>query len=760
MVSTDKWIGTASADWGASKANWSRGFPNSNSNVEISTTSVLTVTYTGSDNFTVNSLTVGNDVFDMSGGSLTIKTTASFADGFTQIGGVLEAGGRVTVDGIGTLTDGSAEGKTAFVFDGTVALGNYTLGGATVLSNKKTTDLTAGIALGNNTGLNATIDNEKRAIFDIGGDYGVGQGAATAHFVNAGTLEKTGGSNTSSIGVDFTDTGRIIVATAGTLEFGGPDNSFAGAISGAGQIYLGNGSKDAIDRGTTVIAAIFTISDGGTFVTLNENLDLARAFNLQNSATLDLAGSDLRLSLSGTNTFQNSAALDGTGTLVTARGSTSNVNDFFLGGVVVWRNSGTVGEVNFLELGDTTFNPATFINQKGGVYEFAADVGIASGHALNSSFINLAGAVLEKTGGGNTTGSVIGVDVTDAGTILVRTGIMEFTGFTNSFAGKISGAGQFAIGGGDSVIGEGTTITTATFGIYNNSTLVSLGESLNYAGTFNLENAALMNLDGFSLTLAGKDTFGSNVDIAGTGKLATAKGSTISINGFTLGGAVNWQNSGTVGEFNTLVIGDSSFDAATFTNEKGGVFDFAAAVGIEVGAVPTSRFINDAGAVVEKTSGGDSLISVGFTNNGTVKVATGTLEFQTLVGGGGSFTIEPGAILQFDAGVAKGSTVDFATKTGGSLVLVGGEGFDAAIKGFGGTGTDEIELRSISGTVTLQYRGNATEGVLTVTNGAQTADLTFLGKYTIGDFHASADPSGGTLIVDPSTHAALLAIAH
>ena len=62
---TDKWIGTASADWGASKANWSTGQPpDSNSNVVIDTTAVLTVSYSASDSFVVHSLTVGKDVFD------------------------------------------------------------------------------------------------------------------------------------------------------------------------------------------------------------------------------------------------------------------------------------------------------------------------------------------------------------------------------------------------------------------------------------------------------------------------------------------------------------------------------------------------------------------------------------------------------------------------------------------------------------------------------------------------------------------------
>ncbi len=303
-LTTDDWIGSSGADWGSSSANWSTGLPNSNNNVVISTAAVLTVSYSGPDSFVVNSLTVGQDFFDMSGGSLTITKTASFADGFTQTGGILTTGGQVTVDGTGTLTGGSAEGNTAFVFDGTVALADYLLGGATSLSNAGTTNLTGQITLGDDTGVGARIDNEKSGSFDIGGDFGITLGPATAQFVNAGTLEKTGGTGTSLIGVDVTDTGAIVVATAGTLEFGGPQNSFAGAISGAGQFELGGvpGSvSNTIANGARITAATFTITGLPALVTLDENLSYAGTFNLEEGSTFDLGA--FTLTLSGTNTL-------------------------------------------------------------------------------------------------------------------------------------------------------------------------------------------------------------------------------------------------------------------------------------------------------------------------------------------------------------------------------------------------------------------------------------------------------------------------
>ncbi len=580
-ITTDTWIGAASADWGASSSNWSRGFPNSNNNVVINTKNALVITYNEgvTDNYTVNSLTVGNDSFEIFGGSLGITTTASFADGFTQTGGTLTAGGKVTVTGAGTLTGGSAEGKTAFVFDGTVALGgSYVLGGATSLSNKKTTNLTGQITLGDDTGVNATIDNEKGATFDIAGDFGITQGAATALFINAGTFEKTGGTSTSFIDVAFTDTGKITVAAGGTIEFGAANDSFAGAFAGAGQVYLGSGSQDAIDKGTTIAAAVFTISDDGTVVTLNEDLAPAHAFNLQNSATLDLA--NVTLTLSGIDTFSG-GTLDGSGLLVTAKSSSTDVNDFTFGGSDIWENFGTVGEVTTLQLGDSSFNAVSFLNEKGAKYEFTADVGISIGASFGSLFIN--SGTLEKTAGSDT--SEIAAAVTDSGAIVVHSGTIEFAGFDNSFAGTISGAGAFAIGGGINFIDKGTTITTTIFDILNGT--VTLGENLGYAGTFLLANSFTdLNLGGFSLTLSGNDTF-NTATLDGTGTLVTAKGSSIALTDIVLGGTLDWNNFGTISEFSTLQIGDSSNEAAKFVNEKGGTLDFTADVGITIGAIPS-----------------------------------------------------------------------------------------------------------------------------------------------------------------------------
>ena len=533
MAKTDNWIGAASADWGASAANWSAGFPVAASNVRINTAKVLTVTFSGIDHYTINSLTVGRDFFIMSGGNLTVKTTASFAHGFTQTGGTLTAGGAVTITGSATLAGGAAEGKTTFAVSGTTALGNYTLGGSSVLNNAGTVNETSQINMGDATGINATIRNEKGAAFNIGGDYGIRRSANTARLFNLGgaILEKTGGTETSVIGVSTTDSGAIVVDT-GTIEFEGASNSFAGAISGAGEFALGGGSQNLIAKGAKISTATFAISDHGTLVTLGGDLGYAGSFDLLAGAALDLAG--FTLTLSGTDALQFSA-VDGAGALVTARGGTAEIGNLTLGGDVGWRNFGTVNEVGALTIGDSSAGTAAFLNEKGGAYHLTGDFGVAlATPLLASGFYNLAGATLDKTGG--TGNSIIAANMFDSGAIVVSIGEIECKGANNVFAGAISGAGQFALGGGSTnLIADGAALTVATFGIYDNGTLVTLGENLSYGHSFNLEETSALDLAGFTLTLSGADTFLSGPVIEGTGILVTAHGSSSLVSDLTPG---------------------------------------------------------------------------------------------------------------------------------------------------------------------------------------------------------------------------------
>src|SRR5207237_4331041 len=75
----------------------------------------------------------------------------------------------------------------------------------------------------------ATWQNDAGAVFDFTDDFDIlFNGGTRPQFTNAGTVEKTGGTGTSSIGhADFTTTG-LVDAQTGTLSLGGGGSSTGG----------------------------------------------------------------------------------------------------------------------------------------------------------------------------------------------------------------------------------------------------------------------------------------------------------------------------------------------------------------------------------------------------------------------------------------------------------------------------------------------------------------------------------------------------
>jgi trimeric autotransporter adhesin len=69
--------------------------------------------------------------------------------------------------------------------------------------------------------------------------------------------------------------------------------------------------------------------------------------------------------------------------------------------------------------------------------------------------------------------------------------------------------------------------------------------------------------------------------------------------------------------------------------------------------------------------------------------------------------------------------------------------------------TEAINLTGVAfnGNTTRSFTENATgtSGVLTVTNGSQTANITLLGSYTTANFTIASNGAGGTLVTDPPT---------
>ncbi|MBR0784598.1 FecR domain-containing protein [Bradyrhizobium iriomotense] len=122
-------------------------------------------------------------------------------------------------------------------------------------------------------------------------------------------------------------------------------------------------------------------------------------------------------------------------------------------------------------------------------------------------------------------------------------------------------------------------------------------------------------------------------------------------------------------------------------------------------------------------------------------------------------TIESGTVLNLSE--ASSQDVTFANDSGttGTLAIEHAADFTGTINGFAGDGTvansDLLDLKDIDfSTLTgATYTENADHlgGVLTLSDGTDTATIKFAGSYSIDSFQFVSDGNGGTLVVDPPT---------
>jgi hypothetical protein len=182
----------------------------------------------------------------------------------------------------------------------------------------------------------------------------------------------------------------------------------------------------------------------------------------------------------------------------------------------------------------------------------------------------------------------------------------------------------------------------------------------------------------------------------------------------------------------------------SFQNELHGTVDAngASALTLEDGA----NGLFNAG-LMESTGAGGLTIDGNLDNAGVLKATAGLLDVTgnvysfgvSQIGGTGS--IEFGGTINQDVTFLAGAT--------GHLILdhssAGNDG-GAVISGFA-TG-DTIDLRDvqdIAGT-SKSFGSSLNEGVLTVTDGTHTTNLSLFGSYTTASFSLSSDSHGGTLV--------------
>jgi len=599
------------------------------------------------------------------------------------------AGGALTLTGADTFAGATIDGADGLDSEGATAVAKLTIGGTVAWNNSGTvTQNGGGVTLGDSSGAVATLVNLSNGIYDITDDSGFGGGGSAACGVsNAGLFEKTSDTGVSIVSVSFVDTGTVTAAT-GTLAFSGPTNSFTGAIAGAGEVEFAGGST-TLSAGTVVSVATLAEAGATTVLSLAESLDYAGDF-------LQGAGSTLAIASGDTLTLSGGANLQGTTSGAAALALTGGTTIFALGATLSLKTLSMSGKTTVAAVDDNL--------------------------AFAGAFTEGAGSTLDIAGGDTLT----------------------LTG-TATLAGKVDNLGTLDIGGGATTIEAHATLAESGLTVSGSHTLLTLGEFLTFAGVFADTTGARVALTGGGLALTGESNFaGGTVD--GARELET-KGST-SLSGLTLGGTVDWANSGMVTEsLGALTLGDAKGATAVLSNSSTGTYDLDDDFGVDVDHA-TASYIANAG-LFEKTGGaGVSLVAAGIVNTGRIVAQSGTLDLQGALSGAGNLQVFAGATLEVGGAVSTNQTLTF--EGGGEIQLgdldVGGNDiFQGAIAGFGAGDTFDTGAPFGTGTkFNFVENSEGTEGVLTLTDGSLHASIHFLGNYGKANFVPTGDLEGGT----------------
>jgi hypothetical protein len=179
-------------------------------------------------------------------------------------------------------------------------------------------------------------------------------------------------------------------------------------------------------------------------------------------------------------------------------------------------------------------------------------------------------------------------------------------------------------------------------------------------------------------------------------------------------------------------------------------------------ATGTHELVIDTGANVientgtlEATGSGGLVVDSSVHNDGLIWANGGNVTLNAAVSGSGSVQIDGTATVTFGAAVAVNTTL--AASAAATIVMHDSLDFSGVINGL--DANDHIDMTDITfaNGVSLSYTANqaGTGGVLQVSDGAHSANITLLGQYDAAGFISTADGGSGTSIAyDPTHHAA------
>ncbi len=708
--------GTSSAPWtmsagtevwfptpGAGTYTWASGTAFNGGKVTIDGSGTIATSF---------AMTVNNTNLQVNGGIFSTPSTLTVtAPGTLKwTGGTLTGSGH-TVISSGTTFDMTTESSSRSVSGHTID----NAGNAALSATSQPPSLDSGSAF-NNSGT-----------LDIQSDGSMLTNASGSNtFNNSGTVKKSAGGSgfrfdvpynqtTGSTDANSTTTGSTIIFNAGGSLSGGVLKAtqstnfvdfFNGSFSVSGGSFSGPGAL-RLNGGILNINTPFTFPS--LFNETSGSLGGTSAITIPSAASFNWSGGSITGSSGVPITIQSGGAMNADTTtsslIYNARNLVINA-----GGNVNW-NSGANAII--FQSSANVANAGTFtVATSGGT------LGNATGSFLNTGLFKHTGAgtlniTLPLTNSGGT--------VSEQGGVLVflDTTSVTHTGTFDAQAGTFLdfGAGTHNLAAGSSFTGTGTfKIAGATL---NANTAVSPANLILFAGTLggtaNLTTTSSLIWTGGSMSGTGTTIAASGTAQLNTGSLTLARNLTLSVN-TTYGGGLFVQNS------------------VTITNN--GTFDIQS-TGIGCSCSPISTFVNN-GTLRKSGSLVPVVVSIPVSGTGALDVTGGWLQLMSNASFG-SASIASGAIAQFS-----GTTNSIAGNVSGAGTLLN----------IGGSTT-------VSGTVNLPAPGSieVQPGTLLTLNGTTTTNTLFLsggtttgtGNITAGTFAWIGGSLAGTGSLTVST---------
>ncbi|MEO8925688.1 MAG: hypothetical protein ABI306_00875 [Caulobacteraceae bacterium] len=296
-----------------------------------------------------------------------------------------------------------------------------------------------------------------------------------------------------------------------------------------------------------------------------------------------------------------------------------------------------------------------------------------------------------------------------------------------------SGSGQITTSRGKALVKSGVNILDGTTSILTNRAKVVIAD--NTALTI---EGSIVNADKI---LVGGETHLTNL-IVGVAGVTLSGGGAVNLGENTLNRLYGATGATTLTNFDNTLSGAGLLGNGQLTldNQTKGVIDATGTtvLNIDTGA---SRIVN--AGTIEATGAGGLAIAGEIYNAGETLARNANVTIGGNVSGAGKEIIYGSATLAIGSSFGGGASqaVSFAAGATGTFKIDQAEHFAGTLRGLA-TGRT-LDLGDINfATASLTFSGSANRGVLVVTDGTTTANITLIGAYAQANF-ALADDSGG-----------------